>query len=288
MRRRSAAIVAAVAVLAGLVSGCGGGSPLSVGTLSGGMSSSGGVSSEPAPSADGDKSAGEKTAAYPSSSTVHAPAEPTSIFSAPSGAPAGGRVVIQNPSAAEVMQTGTLPDMAWGRPDAPVTLIKYASLTCPYCRRFHAEVFPELKRTYIDTGKVRFVIREFPIGRTSGNATIALRCAPAEKYLDLYGKFLAQQAAWVSQDVRLDAIHAVAKQVGMPRERFDACLKDTALIDGLKWVKDRGRTLGIIGTPNFFLQARLVKKVLTWPELRDMIEAELKAPTAAAAGAGKG
>lgn len=282
MRRRSAGIVAAVAVLAGLSGGCGGGSPLGVGNLPGGMSS------DPAPAA-GDKASGDKAAAYPSSSTVQAPAEPTSIFSAPSGAPPGGRVVIQSPSVAEVMQTGTLPDMAWGRPDAPVTLIKYASLTCPYCKQFHATVFPELKRAYIDTGKVRFVIREFPIGRTSGNATIALRCAPPEKYLDLYGRFLAQQASWVSQEVRLDAIYAVAKQVGMSRERFDACLKDAALIDGLKWVKDRGRTLGIIGTPNFFLQARLVKKVLAWPELRDMIETELKAPTAAAAaGQGKG
>ena len=182
------------------------------------------------------------------------------------------REVIQNPSRAEVMKTGPLPEFALGRDDAPVTLIKYMSLTCQYCRQFQATTFPILKREYIDKGHVRLIIREFPIGKTSGNATIALRCAPMDKYLPLYEKFLAQQASWVSQEVRPDAIYKIAQQVGMTRERFDACLKDQALIDGLKWVKDRGRQLGIIGTPNFFVETRLVKKVVGITELRALID----------------
>jgi protein-disulfide isomerase len=182
------------------------------------------------------------------------------------------------------MQTGSLPEMAFGRADAPVTIIKYASLTCPYCRRFHKEVFPKLKTEYIDTGKVRFIIREFPIGKTSGAAMIALRCAKPEKYLDLYGKFLEQQPAWVSQEVRLDPIFKVASQVGMTRQQFDACRENQAMIDGLKWVKDRGRTLGVIGTPNFFIGSTLVKKVLTIEEIRTMVEPLLKARATAAAG----
>lgn len=189
--------------------------------------------------------------------------------------PPGGREVMQNPSVAEIMKTGPLPDMAWGRADAPVTVIKYMSLTCPYCRRFHAEVFPPFKKAYVDTGKVRFIIREFPIGKASGNATIALRCAGPEKYLDLYGKFLAQQASWVSQEVRLDAIYAVAQQVGMSRAEFDQCLQNQPMIDGLKWVKDRGRTLGIIGTPNFFVDGKLVKRVLSYEDITAMVDAAL-------------
>ena len=86
--------------------------------------------------------------------------------------------MIQNPSLAEVMRPGPLPEFSIGREDAPVTIIQYASLTCPFCKRFQAEVYPVLKRDYIDTGKVRYMIREFPIGKTSGMATIALRCAP--------------------------------------------------------------------------------------------------------------
>lgn len=189
--------------------------------------------------------------------------------------PPGGREVIANPSVAEIMKTGPLPEMAWGRADAPVTVIKYMSLTCPYCRRFHQEVFPAFRKAYVDTGKVRFILREFPIGKASGNATIALRCAGPEKYLDLYGKFLAQQASWVSQEVRLDAIYAVSQQVGMTRAQFDQCLKNQDMINGLKWVKDRGRTLGIIGTPNFFIDGKLVKRVLSYEDLSAMVDTAL-------------
>jgi protein-disulfide isomerase len=269
MRR---AALAVMLVIATTLAACGG-APMSVGGMSADAQANRPV---------------DKSAAYPSTSSAPTSSSPTNIFEPPSGAPTGGRQVIQDPSVAEIMQTGAIPDMSWGRADAPVTIVQYASLTCPYCKRFHAELFPQLKRAYIDTGKVRYILRDFPIGQASGNATIALRCAPPEKYLDLYGKFLAQQAAWVSQEVRLDAIYAVAKQSGMPRARFDECLKDEKLIDGLKWIKDRGRTLGIIGTPNFFIAGKLVKRVLTWPELRDMIENNLTSPTVAARGAGNG
>jgi protein-disulfide isomerase len=174
--------------------------------------------------------------------------------------------------------------MAFGRPDAPVTIIKYASLTCPYCREFQKQTYPELKRAYIDTGKVRFIVREFPIGKTSGEATIALRCAKPERYLALYTKFLEQQNKWVSQEVRLNSIYAIASQVGMTRQQFDACRENQAMIEGLKWVKDRGRTLGVIGTPNFFVQGKLVKRALTMTEIREMVEPLLAAPTTAAVG----
>ena len=199
----------------------------------------------------------------------------------------GARQVIQNPTVAEIMETtAAIPEMALGRADAPVTIIQYQSLTCPHCRAFHRDVFPEFKRTYVDTGKVRFVMREFPIGKQSGNATIALRCAPPDKYFTLYGKFMEQQASWVSQEVRLDPIFAVAKQVGMTRAQFDSCLQNQAMIDGLKWVKDRGRTLGIIGTPNFFVAGKLVKKTLTMSDIRAMVDPLLAgAPSASASAA---
>ena len=182
------------------------------------------------------------------------------------------REVIAAPTRAEVMLAGPLPEISIGRSDAPVTIVKYMSLTCPYCRQFQAETFPVLEREYIKTGKVRLIIREFPIGKTSGTATIALRCAPAGTYVQLYGKFLAQQSAWVSQEIRPDAIFAIAQQVGMTRAQFDACLENQDMIEGLKWVKERGRQLGIIGTPNFYIENRLVKKVVTMQEIRQVVD----------------
>jgi protein-disulfide isomerase len=200
-------------------------------------------------------------------------AAPPNPFADLTDAPAGGREVIETPTLAEVLDRGSpLPEMAWGRPDAPVTVVKYASLTCPFCRQFHTDVYPLLKRTYIDTGKVRFILREFPIGRTSGQASVALRCAPAAKYLDLYARYLNTQPRWVSQEVRPDAIHAIAAEVGLSRAAFEACRQDAALIEGLKLMKDRGRKLGIIGTPNFFIGAKRIKKALDWPALQAEIE----------------
>lgn len=208
-------------------------------------------------------------AAYPSvvAERSEAPAGP---FSEPQTA-SGGREVIQSPTVSDVMAPSPLPEMSWGRPDAPVTIVQYASLTCPHCRNFHKVTYPELKRRFIDTGKVRYILREFPIGKQSGNATVALRCAPPDKYLTLYGKFMEQQPAWVSQEVRLDPIFAVAQQVGMTRAQFDACYKNQGMIEALKWVKERGRKLGIVGTPNFFIGTRLVKKELSIDEIADFV-----------------
>ncbi|MEI9901255.1 MAG: DsbA family protein [Hyphomicrobium sp.] len=197
----------------------------------------------------------------------------------------GGREVIEAPTLADVMATGPLPEMSFGRQDAPVTIVEYASLTCPHCRNFHLKTYPQFKKEYIDSGKVRYILREFPIGKTSGAATVALRCAPADKYLTLFGKFMEQQPSWVSQDVRLDPIFNVAAQVGMTRQQFDACRENQAMIDGLKWVKDRGRKLGVVGTPNFFVGDKLVKKELSMEDIRAMVDPLLAGRATASAGA---
>jgi protein-disulfide isomerase len=205
--------------------------------------------------------------------------EPPQPFADPSEKIITGRDVIEKPTLADIYAPSPLPEMSFGRPDAPVTIVQYASLTCKHCKNFHETVFPEFKKTYIDTGKVRYVLREFPIGKTSGMATITLRCAKPEKYLDLYTKFMAQQTNWVSQEVRLDPIFAVAEQVGMTRPEFDSCRENQGMIENLKWVKDRGRKLGIVGTPNYFVGDQLIKKELTMADIRTLVEPKLAAST---------
>lgn len=204
-----------------------------------------------------------------SKATVDSPRSP---FGDGLEAAAGAREVMQNPSLAEVLKTGPLPEMSLGRPDAPVTIIKYASMTCPYCRQFQATVFPQLKRDYIDRGKVRFILREFPIGFQSGNATIALRCTKPQNYFALYDRLMARQPAWVSMEVRSEPILAAAGNLGPTRAEFDACKQNQTMISALNAIKERGRTLGVVGTPNFFINERLVKSTLDYDQLKALID----------------
>lgn len=193
----------------------------------------------------------------------------------------GPRKVIENPTIADLAVPGPLGDRFIGRADAPVTVVEYASLTCPYCRKFHAEEFAAIKKKYIDSGKVRWVLREFPIGHSSGNAWVVNRCVAADKYFDLFAAYLAEQPSWVSLEVRLDQIHAVAARFGMTRETFNKCLEDKSLIDGLKWVKARGRELGVTGTPTFFVGDKKLRSVMTLKEFEAVVEPQLANPPAA-------
>lgn len=190
---------------------------------------------------------------------------------------AGAENVTLNPDGsaqlADLMQEGPLGDKWLGRKDAPVTMIKYASLTCPYCRKFHLETFPTLKREYINKGKIRFILREFPIGHASGTATLVMRSAGQKDdkaYFALYDKFITNQKRWISQKVRHDAIFKVASETGLTRAQYDAAIKDEKSITGLKWVKQRGRRLGIIGTPTFFINGKKHRSVLTMKEIQGM------------------
>jgi protein-disulfide isomerase len=177
---------------------------------------------------------------------------------------------------------GPLGDKSMGDPDAPVTVIEYASLTCPYCRRFHADVFPRFKRNFIDTGKVHFIYREFPIGRSAGTAAIAARCVPEQHYFDANWKLLATQRQWVSQDVRHGAIHKIVQEFGLDRAAFDSCLQNQTIVDGLKQVKERGRKLGVSATPTIFVNTEMRRGGVSYEDLVELIEASTQ--TVAASG----
>ena len=176
------------------------------------------------------------------------------------------------PPQQELMAPGPLGDRVLGKATAPVTVIEYVSLTCPHCANFQKTLFPRVKKEFIDTGKVRYIVREFPIGHMSGAAAIVNRCAPEDKYFFLLNQFLTRQPEWVSQEVRPDALYSVAKSSGMTRETFDKCLSNQTIIDGLTEVKQRGRQFGVIGTPTFFINGRKAQGEVTFDEIKSMIE----------------
>ena len=154
--------------------------------------------------------------------------------------PPGGREVIANPTLADVMMTGALPEISFGRTDAPVTIVEYASLTCPHCRTSTSMSYPQLKQRLHRHRQGALHPARVPDRQDSGVATIALRCA-SPTYLTFFGKSMDQQPAWVSQEVRLDPIFKVAAQVGMTREQFDACRENQAMIDALNRRRTRTR-----------------------------------------------
>ena len=176
------------------------------------------------------------------------------------------------PPVAELMVDGPLGERVLGSPNAPITVIEYASLTCPHCAHFQKEVFPRVKKELIDTGKIRFIVREFPIGRTSGAAAIATRCVPPDKYFQLFSAFLLRQKEWVSQEVRPDAIYSVAKSSGLSRAEFDKCATNQTIIDGLTKVKQRGRKFGVVGTPTFFANGRKAQGTITFEEFKALLD----------------
>ncbi|WP_158008215.1 DsbA family protein [Methyloceanibacter methanicus] len=172
----------------------------------------------------------------------------------------------------QLLEPGPLGEREYGNRNAPVTIIEYVSLTCPYCRAYHAKVFPRVKRTYVDTGRVRYIIREFAIGQTAGAAAIVTRCAPKSQYLPLIEAYLSRQREWVSQDVRKDALYKIAKTSGMSRAQFDKCLSNQSIIDGLTEVKQRGRKFGVVGTPTFFINGQKLQGEVTFEQIKALIE----------------
>jgi protein-disulfide isomerase len=175
----------------------------------------------------------------------------------------------------ELAQGGPLGDTVIGKPGAPVTIIEYASLGCPICNVFHKEVLPKLKKAYIDSGKVVFIYREFPIGKSSQAAAAAARCVPAKDYFRISEKLMANQGKWAAQEIQADALYKLVQDTGVKRDAFDSCLANQPINDGLMWVKQRGRKLGVQGTPTFFINGQKIRGVLNFEEMQKLIEQHL-------------
>jgi protein-disulfide isomerase len=150
---------------------------------------------------------------------------------------------------------GPLGDMALGDEKAPVTIIEYASMTCPHCAAFHETTFPELKKKYIDTGKVRFIFREFPLDQLALAAFMLARCAGPDKYFPMIETLFQQQKTWVTQRP-LGPLLTIAKQAGMSEDDFNKCLEDKKLMEGLEEVRQRAIKLKVQSTPSFFINGR--------------------------------
>jgi protein-disulfide isomerase len=178
---------------------------------------------------------------------------------------------------AQLMAEGALPDIWIGSKDAPVTIIEYASMTCPHCAHFANEVFPSLKKTYLDTGKARFTLREFPFDPLATAAFMLARCQGDDKREAVVDLLFAQQQNWAFKDKPLEGLVASMRQTGMSQQAFEACLKDKALYDKVNAVRDRAaKDFKVDSTPTFFINGKRVNGSLSPAEFAKIIDPMLK------------
>jgi protein-disulfide isomerase len=181
-----------------------------------------------------------------------------------------------DPPLAELMQPNPLGEMSMGDEKAPITVIEYASMTCPHCAHFSEATFPELKTKYIDTGKVRFIFREFPLDQLAAAGFILARCAGPDKYFPIIETLFATQKEWVVQRP-LAPLTAIAKQAGLSQEAFEACLDNKVMIEGIEKVRNQAsEKFGVNATPTFFVNGKRLSGALSMEELEKEFAPYLK------------
>ena len=152
-------------------------------------------------------------------------------------------------------------------------------MTCPHCAHFQETTFPELKKRYIDTGKVRYINREFPLDSLAAAAFMLARCAGQDdktKYFALVDTLYRQQRTWAVERP-LAPLFAIAKQAGFTQESFDACLSNQKILDGIESIRQRAvKQFKVESTPTFFINGTMAPGALSIDDMAKLIEPYLK------------
>jgi protein-disulfide isomerase len=177
---------------------------------------------------------------------------------------------------AKLMTAGTLKDIAIGKDDAKVTIVEYASMTCPHCARFHEATLPEITKKYLDTGKARLILREFPFDPRAAAAFMLARCSPEDKYYPMVSVLFQQQQTWSAAEDAQAALLQISKLAGFSEESFKACLTNQKLLDDVNAVRERAsKDFGVESTPTFFINGNKYSGALTVEEMSAIIDSML-------------
>ena len=188
------------------------------------------------------------------------------------------QALAQAPSTEELAVAGPLGEKAEGKEDAPVTIIEYASMTCGHCATFANETFPKLKEKYIDAGKVRFILREFPLDPIAAAGFMVARCAGDDKYFAVVDALFARQKEWAYSNDPVTGLQNLTKQFGFTQESFEACLTNQEMLDGVNWVRQRGaEKFGVNSTPTFFINGKIYRGAIKFEDMEKILEPLLKA-----------
>ena len=182
-------------------------------------------------------------------------------------------------SASDVAKPQSLPDMALGPATSPVTITEYASMTCGHCANFNETVFPKIKSEFIDSGKIRYVFREFPLDIKAAAGSMLARCIAKEdagKYFAVIDMLFKQQNDWVTKNTT-ETLTRIGKQAGLSQQAVEDCLKDQALLDKIAAdQKFASEVLKVNSTPTFFINGEMIKGETSFEEFDKRIKALLK------------
>lgn len=174
---------------------------------------------------------------------------------------------------AALLQPGPLGDVWLGPADAKCTIIEYASMTCPHCAKFHKETWPELRARYVDTGKVRFVLREFPLDPLATAGFMLARCEGDKMYYPITDLLFDQQPAWAFTQKPVDNLEQLLKQAGYTKDKFEACLKNEKIYAGINATKQRGLdVMKVDSTPTFFINGTRYTGEMTLEAMEKVIK----------------
>lgn len=172
---------------------------------------------------------------------------------------------------------GVWGDIVYGDPDAPVEIIEYASLTCPHCARFAADIFPKIEAEYINTGKVKFIYRNYVMNPYDMTASIAARCKTPDVAKRLMKVYFDRQSAWISAEDRVDALAGLARRAGgISRTQFDRCIANRDMQQHLaKMTQDGAARYNVNATPTLLVDGSKVDATNDWNAVKAAIDAEL-------------
>ncbi|MEO3998464.1 DsbA family protein [Mesorhizobium sp. CAU 1732] len=173
---------------------------------------------------------------------------------------------------AMLLEEGSLPEKVLGNADAPVTIVEYASMTCGHCAAFHNNTLPEIKKNYIDTGKARLIMREFPFDPRAEAGFMLARCSD-DKYFAMVDVLFKQQQNWAGVQDAQAALLQIARLAGFSQESFEACLTDSKLLADVKSVRARGeKDFGVDATPTFFINGNKYSGAMSVAEMSAVID----------------
>jgi protein-disulfide isomerase len=174
-----------------------------------------------------------------------------------------------------------------GKADAPITLTEFSSLTCPHCASFHREILPQIKKEYVDSGKVRLVYRDFPLDSLAYAGAMLARCVARDRYFAFLETLFASQSNWARSKKPVDDLEKLAKLAGLSKTDFDACLDNQELLEGIRKEQERASAEhNIRSTPTFLVNGEKIEGAADFPAMKQVIDKAIAAVPPPSAGTG--